>query len=237
MKTLLRYTAPPGPCGYLPEQTWRLEYEQVAALTPAEYQARLERGWRRVGTTLFRPRCPECTACQSLRVLVKEFRPNRSQRRVAVANEGRIRLAMGTPSLSQAKLALYDRYHAFQSDHKGWPYFGTKDPYEYACAFLENPFTTQEWCYYLDRRLIGVGYVDRLPGALSAIYFFYDPEERHRSLGTWNILCLIAEAARQRIPHVYLGYFVADSASMQYKAKFRPHELLHPDGTWHRADA
>ena len=236
MKTLFRYTAPPGPCGYLPEQTWRLEYEQVAALSPAEYLERMRTGWRRFGTTLFRPRCPNCTACRSLRVLVEEFQPNRNQRRAARANASNVRLVIGKPSVTRAKLDLYDRYHAFQAKHKGWPEHGAKDALEYVCSFVDNPFPAQEWCYYLGERLIGVGYVDDLPGGLSAIYFFHDPDERHRSPGTWNVLRLIDHARRRSVPHVYLGYYVAGCSSMRYKAAFEPYELLGSDGLWRRGD-
>ena len=52
--------------------------------------------------------------------------------------------------------------------------------------FVENPFPTEEWCYYDGARLIAVGYVDQLAEGLSAIYFYYDPDERldtlHHSL-------------------------------------------------------
>jgi len=35
------------------------------------------------------------------------------------------------------------------------------------------------------------------------------------------------EIARARgIPHVYLGYKVEECRSLQYKSRFRPHELL-----------
>ena len=39
---LFRFVAPPSPCGYLPDQVWRLEYEQVASLSPAEYLERMQ---------------------------------------------------------------------------------------------------------------------------------------------------------------------------------------------------
>ncbi|MBY0526070.1 MAG: arginyltransferase [Gemmataceae bacterium] len=232
MESVFRFVAPPSSCGYLPHETWRLEYEQIAELSPAEYMERMRDGWRRFGEMLFRPQCQTCTACRSIRVVVDQFRPNRSQRRVRAANEDAVRLTFGEPAVTRAKLALYDRYHAFQSASKSWPEHDPKDAGEYARSFVANPFPTMEWCYYLGSRLIGVGYVDDLPGGLSAIYFFYDPEERDRSLGTWNVLSILDHARSRGIPHVYLGYFVEGCGSMAYKAKFVPNQVRHADGVW-----
>lgn len=232
MKSIFRYTSPPSTCGYLPEQLWSLEYEFVATLSPAEYATRLLQGWRRFGHALFRPRCRACSACQSLRIIVEQFQPDRSQRRARKANAGSVELRIGPPAVTRAKLDLYDRYHAHQADTKGWPQHPAKDGQEYANAFVNNPLPTQEWCYYLGDRLVGVGYVDAVPVGLSAIYFFYDPTERHRSLGTFNVLSLLEAAAHQGLPHVYLGYYVAGCHSMAYKARFLPSEVLAPDGKW-----
>jgi arginine-tRNA-protein transferase len=232
MESAFHYVAPPGQCGYLPEQTWRLEYELVSELTPAEYLERMLQGWRRFGFAMFRPRCPACSACRSLRVVVDRFVPNRSQRRVRKLNEGAIRLRVGVPTVTPAKLELYDRYHAFQSQARGWPIHPTRDKASYLNSFVENPFPIEEWCYYLGTRLAGVGYVDSLPEGLSAVYFFYDPELRQRSLGTWNVLSVLEQAGRRRLPYVYLGYYVAGCQSMEYKLHFLPNQLLGKDGQW-----
>jgi arginine-tRNA-protein transferase len=232
METLFHFVAPPSPCGYLPEQQWSLEYELVATLTPAEYMRRMAAGWRRFGSMLFRPRCAHCQACRSLRVLADAFRPDRSQRRCRRLNEGEVQLRVGEPSVSRARLALYDRYHAFQAEHKGWPEHPAKDADSYAQSFVDNPFRTEEWCYFLGARLVGVGYVDALPAGLSAIYFFYDPDLRIRSLGTWNVLNVIREAAARGLPHAYLGYYVPGCESMTYKMRFAPNQILGPEGEW-----
>lgn len=236
MEPLFHYVAPPSCCGYLPEQRWSLEYEYVARLTPAEYLGRMLDNWRRFGHMLFRPVCSSCTACRSLRVLVPRFQPDRSQRRCRQANEGAIELRIGKPSVTRAKLALYDRYHAFQADNKGWPEHAPRDSSSYGESFVHQPFPVEEWCYYLNGRLIGVGYVDVLTespiGGFSAIYFFYDPRQRQRSLGTWNVLCLLEEAAKRRLPYVYLGYYVEGCGSMIYKARFKPNQLREKDGVW-----
>jgi len=232
MESVFQFVAPPSRCGYLPEQTWQLEYEQVASLSPAEYMERMCQGWRRFGEMLFRPQCPKCRACQSVRVVVDRFRMNRSQRRCLERNGEVVRARMGRPGVSRVKLDLFDRYHAFQTEAKGWPVHEPKDAADYARSFVENPFPTQEWCYFIEDRLVGVGYVDDLPGGLSAIYFYYDPEERDRSLGTYNVLNILGHAASRRIPHVYLGYFVEGCRSMEYKVRFTPNQLLASDGEW-----
>src|SRR5262245_50330633 len=157
METVFHYLAPPGQCGYLADQVWQLEYEHVAALTAAEYQQRMWEGWRRFGHVLFRPRCRLCRACQPLRVAVDRFRPDRSQRRAWKAAEGVIRLRIGEPRVNRARLNLYDRYHAYQTEAKGWPVHPAKDRSEYVSSFVYNPYPTQEWCYYLGSRLVGVG--------------------------------------------------------------------------------
>jgi arginine-tRNA-protein transferase len=232
MESLFQYVAPPIICGYLPDQDWSLEYEMVGQMTAAEYLDRLKGVWRRFGGMLFRPRCPACQACQSLRVLVDRFRPDRSQKRAFKANAGQVELVIGAPSVNREKLKLYDLFHVYQTETKGWPEHPAKDADSYAQSFLENPLPTEEWCYYLDKQLIGVGYVDRLAQGLSAIYFFYDPALRRRSLGTFNVLSLLTEARSRRLPHVYLGYYVRGCQSLAYKGLFVPNQIRGPDGVW-----
>lgn len=232
MQSVFRFVTLPSQCHYLPGETSQMEYEVVAAATPGEYRRRMHDGWRRFGYTMFRPRCQACQACQSLRVLVDRFQPNRSQRRVRAMNEHSVRLEVGEPSATPEKLELYDRYHAYQSAAKDWPTIPPKELEEYVSSYVHNPFPTLEYCYYLDSRLIGVGYVDKLPGALSAIYYFYDPDQRRRSPGTWNVLSVIDSAAAQGIPYVYLGYHVVGCPSLEYKANFVPNEVRHADGRW-----
>lgn len=232
MESLFTFTTDPTPCGYLPDRDWQIRYEIVGQLAPEEYLDRLKAGWRRFGFSLFRPECPSCRKCLSLRVPVTTFQPSRSQRRVLAANDGKVKLIITPPSVSKAKLDLYDRFHRFQHVTKGWPAHGPQSAGDYAESFVDNPFDIQEWCYYRGEKLIGVGYVDHLSEGLSAIYFFHDPDERDRSLGTYNVLSIIRCATEQKLPFVYLGYYVEGCRSLEYKARFRPNEVLHPDGTW-----
>ena len=230
MESFYRFVTPVHSCSYLPDQQCRMAYEYVEAMTPAEYERRIESGWRRFGRTLFRPECPMCTACQPLRILVDQFRPNRSQRRVMRRNQGEIELVVRSARATREKLALFNKYHAFQAGAKGWPEHQDTLT-EYGSAYVDNPFPTEEWSYRCDSKLIAVGYVDVLPRSLSAIYFFYDPDYCDRSLGTWNVLQIIDAARRRGLPYVHLGYYVAGCGSMEYKKNFRPNQVL-VDGRW-----
>jgi arginine-tRNA-protein transferase len=229
MESRLRFFAPSARCEYLPDETARLEYLHVEEMEAAEYHRWLEGGWRRFGHLIFRPACPACRRCQSLRVSVDSFRPRRTQGRVWRANDGgAVRISIGDPSPTSAKRRMYERFHRFQQASKGWP----PPDADGIDTFASNPFPTEEWCYFADDRLVAVGYVDSLPDGLSAIYFFYDPDERHRSLGTFNVLSIIDAARRRGLPWVYLGYYVEGCRSVEYKARFRPNEVLRADGSW-----
>lgn len=232
MKTIARFVSLPHSCSYLPAQTAQIEYERVSAMTASEYQQRMAAGWRRFGHTIFRPTCRHCRECLTLRVLVDRFRPNRSQRRVRKLNEGELTLQIGQPRVSRDKLDLYDRYHEFQTDFKDWTPHSPKEVEEYIDSFVDNPFPVHEFCYYLGDRLVAVSYVDDLPDSLSAVYCFYEPTLRERSLGTWNVLSVIEQATLWGRPYVYLGYYVAGCRSLEYKANFVPNQVRNADGVW-----
>lgn len=232
MNMTARFVSLPNVCSYLPNRTVQMEYARVASITAGQYEKLMSEGWRRFGYMLFRPVCRKCSECRTLRVLVDRFQPNRSQRRVRRLNEGEVRLTIGRPSVTPQKLELYDRYHAFQSIFKEWPTHPPKDMSDYVEAYVDNPFPTREYCYYLHDQLVAVAYVDELPSSLSAIYCFYEPELRERSIGTWNVLSVIEQAVLSERPFVYLGYFVDGCRSLEYKANFQPNQIRDPDGHW-----
>jgi arginine-tRNA-protein transferase len=231
MRVLERFVEKPRACAYLPDRRASLDVRVMVDVTPDDTDALLERGWRRFGPIYFRPACATCAECVSLRVVVDHFTPSKSQRRAARAG-ARLRRAVGVPRVDAERLALYARWHAEREQARGWePNPQSRD--RYALEFAYPHPCAREAAFYDDDaggRLVGVGLFDATPRALSAAFFFHDPDYARLSLGTANVLALVADARASGRPHVYLGYRVAGCASLQYKATFRPHELLGSDG-------
>lgn len=232
MKAVYRFISPKSKCPYLSDQMWELEYVEVAELTSAEYLQFINRGWRRFGYMLFRPVCQSCRACQPIRVPVDRFVPNRSQKRVVKANKDSVRMVIGEPLFTESRLQLYLRHHEHRTETRQWPVHQPENAASSLFNFIDSPTQVQEWAFYLEDELIGIMYIDELPDGFSGIYFYHAPEYRERSLGNYMCLSLIAEAQRRGLPYVYFGYYVSGCVSMEYKAAFKPNQVLEGVNVW-----
>jgi len=222
---MLRIVERPRPCSYLPKERASLEVTFDPGVTPQSYGELLRRGYRRFGWQLFRPVCPKCSACVSIRVLVDEHRLSASDRRVMRLNQN-IRCNLAPANATQQHVELYNRYQAFMHAERGWD-LQSHTVHSYFEAFGAGP--TQigwEWRYFDGDRLVGVSLMDTAPGAISLVYFFYDPAWRPHSPGRFSILNQLIFAREQGIPYAYLGYWVEACGSLSYKSRFRPFEKL-----------
>ena len=217
-------------CGYLDGREARSAFiDPNLQLNPDRYSELLRRGFRRSGAYVYRPACATCSACQPVRIPTAAFAPNRAQQRCLKRNAD-LSLTRDT-RLSDEHFALYRRY--LSERHAG----GGMDPNDPVAfhSFLECPWgETQVWDFRFGSRLIATAIVDVLPQALSAVYTFFEPSERRRSLGTLAVLKQIEQARHDGRPHLYLGYWVKHSPKMAYKRRFRPLEVLSAAG-WQTA--
>ena len=223
------YTTAPLPCPYVSGRIERKVVTEVAGPDADLLHDRLSRaGFRRSHNIAYAPVCPGCSACVPIRVLVGGFQPDRALRRIARANAGLVGLE--TPARATAEqFQLFQRYQ--QARHRDGD-MATMSFYDYRAMVEDTPIDTfiVEFRDPADR-LVGACLTDRLGDGLSAVYSFFAPELERQSLGTYTILWLIERARRTAQPYVYLGYWVAESRKMAYKARFRPSEIL-AAGAW-----
>ncbi len=189
-------------------------------------------GFRRSGQHFYRPACRGCQRCVPVRVPVADFQPNRSQRRNIQRNDRDIQLLVQPAELEVEHYQLYERY--MRGRHGDGDMADDLSVETYA-RFLLAPWGGET--RFLEMRrdgiLLGVAVTDVFSDGLSAVYTFFDPDQRERALGTYAVLSQLKEARRMNLGYVYLGYWIGDSGKMRYKENFRPLEAW--DGrSWQR---
>jgi leucyl-tRNA---protein transferase len=230
MVILEQFATEPHPCLYLPSEEAELAYYYVARLEPAEYETLMNQGYRKFGPMLFRPVCAACDACRPIRIPSERFHPDRSQRRALKSNAD-LEVEIGTPAVDEERLDLWHRYHAAQESRKGWPE-QERSADEYAFSFVYNPIPAVEISVRQEGVLRAVVLTDVTPNVVSGVYHYHDPDAADRSLGTFCMLQTIELARRLQKRWAYFGFYVAGCSSMEYKARFRPCEILETDGVW-----
>lgn len=74
-------------------------------------------------------------------------------------------------------------------------------------------------CYYLEGKLIAVSFMDFLPSGVSSIYFIWDPDYAHLSLGSLSSLREILYCSDYDLGYYYLGYYIDDCPKVNYKLR------------------
>jgi arginine-tRNA-protein transferase len=220
-------------CAYLANRRARNLVTDPETNSPALYAALAPVGFRRSGDYLYRPHCPACSACRSLRIPVDEFQANRAMRRLLRLNRD-LSFQQAFPECTDEYFRLYQRYLTSRHPGGGMDESGPED---------FRTFLNSDWCrtrFYEARehdQLLAVAITDELDDALSAVYTFFDPDRSRRGLGTWAILRQVETARAEGLRWLYLGYWIDGCRKMSYKTRFRPYELLGPDGVWRRSDS
>lgn len=223
----------PHDCGYFAGRiAQNLVIDPSAPHLPAVYGMALSRGFRRAGGHVYHPHCSGCRACVPCRVVVAGFRPDRSQRRCRARNAD-LSTHIVPARYSEEYFELYQRYLAGR--HAGG---GMDSPrHDDFSRFLYTDWSpTQFLEIRRNGRLLAVAVTDVCAQGLSAVYTFYDPAETTRGLGTYAIQLQLEWAARENLPYLYLGYWIAGHAKMDYKRRFQPLQLMR-QGNWVDFDA
>ena len=210
-------------CGYFPDRVARdLVIDPRDPRIAQHYPVALGWGFRRSGDIVYRPHCLGCRACTAVRIPVEHFAPDRSQRRCLSRNAD-VDVRVLPPERTAEQLALYRRYLGARHAGGGMDGHGAVEFDQFLVGgWSDGRFL--EFREHATHRLLAVAVTDLVEGALSAVYTFYDPDERTRGLGTFAILQQLDWARREQRSHLYLGYWINGHAKMDYKRRFQPLE-------------
>ncbi|MFU2508642.1 arginyltransferase [Pseudoalteromonas sp. ASV78] len=206
-------------CSYLADrQEQLLVILDPSCYTPNKFEQLLALGFRRSGDQIYRPHCPACSACKSVRVLAQAFLPTKSQKRKLNKAKNTFRVKYSDQQRPEY-FPLYSKY--ITERHQD----GSMFPPD------QSQFNSFIFCHWLpitfielwdQEKLVAVAVTDCMHKAVSAIYSFFDPDYEHYSVGTIMILEQLKFAKQYDKEFVYLGYQIDECAKMRYKTQFLP---------------
>ena len=216
-------------CPYLPGRMARMPLRfPMINLDSFDTTRLLEAGFRRSGRFLYQTQCAGCNACEAIRVDVRSFVPNRSQRRALKKGNSIFELEIGIPGCDLERVDLFNKHRNLRGLNR---HGEDVDEDEYRMFLVESCLDSFEMTYYYDDKLAGVAICDNGHNSASAVYTYFDPDLSRYSLGTYSIMKQIEYCQKREIDYLYLGYFVAGSPHMKYKQNFKPHQRLQ-QGEW-----
>jgi len=235
------YLTAPYPCSYLPDLQARSQVATPSFLINSPLYSRLVRhGFRRSGSYTYRPKCDACSACTQMRVVAKEFQPNRTQSR-AWKQHARLAATLHPLQDKAEYFELYQRYQRARhpeggmdnGDHEAYQTFLLQSHVDTLLVEFREPpeqihndQTTGEPGVL---RMVSV--IDLLSDGLSSVYTFYDPDLLRARFGVYNVLWQIELCRKLELDFVYLGYWIKESRKMSYKTQYQPAQGL-LDGKW-----
>lgn len=218
------YMTIPSPCPYLPGRMERKIFAQLDPITgPYLNNYLTHSGFRRSQNVLYRPACENCQSCRSLRVDTARFKPTRSMKRIAARNKD-VTSTVAPALATDEQFDLLSRY--LNSRHHGGG-MSEMDYTRYEMMVEECAAETEIIEYRdTDEKLIAAVLIDVLMDGYSMVYSYFDPDESDRSLGHYMILDHIVRCQAEEQPWLYLGYWVKESPKMDYKARYKPCQIL-----------
>ncbi len=221
----------PHPCSYKTDQRAATVFVDPDLVIDQAMNSKLsELGYRRSGSHLYRPDCDFCNACISCRLPVEQFVLTRRFKKIWNSNQD-LEVIERNDLICKESYALYEKY--INTRHRdGDMYPASLEQFE---AFIKTKTVdTRFYLFYQQKQLVAVSVTDILEQGLSAVYTFFDPTLKNRSLGYHVILWQVQQACSLQLPYLFLGYWIKNCPKMQYKSSFRPLELL-VEGNWRLA--
>jgi len=226
------YLTAPYPCSYLAGLQARSQVATPALLIDTRvYSELVQHGFRRSGTYTYRPQCDNCHACVPLRVLARQFKANRSQRR-AWKQHANLEATLHPLHDNAEYYELYQRYQHARHKNGG---MDNDDRESYQNFLLQSNVDSLLVEFREQGALRMVSVIDLLGDGLSSVYTFYDPDQSQARFGVYNVLWQIELCRKLDLDFVYLGYWIKDSRKMAYKTEYQPAQGL-IQGAWNALD-
>ncbi len=208
-------------CSYLTKENAKTAFVHPAfPIDNQLYSKLITQGYRRSGNELYSPYCAKCQQCVSVRIPIRQFNPNRRQRRCKQKHNATTTI-IKTASFDQRHYDLYLKYQKHR--HAGGVMAeSTEEDY--------FNFLSSSWCqtafveFHSGDALFAVATIDLLQNSLSAVYTFFDPDFAHLSPGVYAILWQISYAQQMNLDFLYLGYWIEQCPKMTYKTQYQPIE-------------
>ena len=216
------YITTESPCSYFADRkSSNLVPDPDLPLNMPIYNRLIQHGFRRSGAHCYRPHCRNCKACIACRLAVNDFVSSRSQRRCLKNNQD-LTITSVRAGFSDEYFELYDRYLNSRHTDGSMANPSAADFKQFLyCDWSDTRFLELR----LNKQLVAIAVTDMLSDGLSAVYSFFEPEMKSRSLGTYCILKQIDYAKELGLAYIYLGYWIENHNKMHYKSNFKPLQL------------
>lgn len=201
-------------------------------VTPRMMDACWADGWRHFGTHFFRMLVDllhdEAVLVLPLRIRVADVVLSKSQRRVWRKNID-VSVEIRPIHLTEAHTDLFESHKRRfrENPPETLQTFLSSIPAAVPCLAHECRITERD-----SKRLLAVSFVDVGEESLSSVYAMFAPEESHRSLGIYTLLCELDYAKRLGKKYLYLGYAYNVPSFYDYKKNFSALEYYDWRGEW-----
>lgn len=213
-------------CVYLENKKERKIFTSLTGVNSAQdFNLLTQKGFRRSQNMAYIPACEACSACKSTRIIVADFKPSKSQKRVFAKNKNIHRKICSTQPTAE-QYELFEKYIAARHNGGDMSDMGIDD---YIKMVEETPVNSRLFEYYNEQSLVAVVLTDILERGVSMVYSFFEPELIGNSLGKFLILDHVDYAREQQLPYVYLGFSIKGAKNMEYKERFKPQEQFDGD--------
>ena len=209
------------PCSYLDDRNSVSAFANPHIdMDMQTYNELIQHGFRRSGGYVYRPHCPSCHECVSVRVPLKKQKFTRNELRTIRRNSD-LTVTFLKGKFREEHFELYKRYINSRHNDGSMANPSKADYHRFLiCDWTDTMFIE----FRLNKQLIAVAVSDVLSTGVSAVYTFFDPEYSARSLGHFAILSQISEAKSRDLDYLYLGYWIKDCVKMSYKRRYKPLE-------------